>query len=61
MGFPSPQTSWPSICRDVDDGERAAATALMMGVHSTVSKLARALDGGKDEEQAEQLTGEYLR
>ncbi|MEW5308753.1 MAG: hypothetical protein WDW38_000687 [Sanguina aurantia] len=32
-----------------------------MGVHSTVSKLARALDGGKDEEQAEQLTGEYLR
>lgn len=49
-------------CREVEEGERVAATALLMSVHSTVSKLARSLGvGGADEDRAEELTGEYFR
>lgn len=47
--------------RDLSDGERAAATAVLMSVYSTIARLARTCVGGSTEDAAEELTEQFIR
>lgn len=47
--------------RSVDDEARTAATAVLMSVYITISKLARTCVTSHNEDAAKQLTTQYMR